>query len=182
MRSHWGFIIDTGQRECQWYTETGPRAGELVVSSSPCSVPETAIKPFVLKSHFERWLIVTLRDRQVDTSWYKLTLSWHGTPSRQRVVALAPTHYVNLISLFKTPIGNLLLTNFKSSEVWHYTVLTWNRTLKSRCFPALPVQAMLSQRNFIRKSSLSFDPLLNILDWESRLVACYNIMLYNTVI
>ena len=45
---------------------------------------------------------------------------------------------------FKIPMGNLLLTSFNlkssDSEVYHYTVL--NGTLKSRCFPAFPVQAM----------------------------------------
>ena len=61
-------------------------------------------------------------------------------PSRWWVVVLALTHYEKLIGLFKTPIGNLLLNSFKSSEVYHYTVL--NGTLKSRCFPAFPVQAM----------------------------------------
>ena len=55
-------------------------------------------------------------------------------------MALALTHYINLMGLFKNPIGNLLLTSFKSSEVYHYTVL--NGTLKSRYFPAFPVQVM----------------------------------------
>ena len=53
------------------------------------------------------------------------------------MVALALTHYVKLMGLFKTPIGNLPLPSFKSSEVYHYTVLNG-----SRCYPAFPVQAM----------------------------------------
>ena len=58
------------------------------------------------------------------------------------MVALSLTHYVKLMGLLKSlfKFGNLPLTSFKSSEVYHYTVL--NGTLKSRCFPAFPVQAM----------------------------------------
>ena len=40
---------------------------------------------------------------------------------------------------FKNPIGNLLFTSFKSSEVCHYSVL--NRTLVIPWVTSVPVQA-----------------------------------------
>ena len=68
---------------------------EVTVSSDPRSAPKTAKKPFFLKSHLTRWLLSLGRGSQLgtelileeaanfwywaDTSWYKLTLSWHWT-------------------------------------------------------------------------------------------------------
>ena len=43
----------------------------VVVGSSPLSVPETAKKPFFLKSHSKRWLFLTLPvKRQATWAWY----------------------------------------------------------------------------------------------------------------
>ena len=52
------------------------------------SAPQTAKKPFSLKSHFTRWLLPLWRGSQLDTelilSWYYLTISWHKTALRRR--------------------------------------------------------------------------------------------------
>ena len=87
---------------------------DLVVSSSLWCVPETAKKPFFFKIHSKRCFFVTLQ----------LEFARPAT-SRQRVVALALTHYVNLIGLFQASIGNLPLISFKSSP------LSPSRTRKS---------------------------------------------------
>ena len=78
---------------------------ELAVSSSPWSLPQTAKKPVFLKSDF----LSLWRDRQLDTSWYKLIqvdTSWHW-------------------------VGNLTLSLQKAQllNCWHcWTLLLCSRT------------------------------------------------------
>ena len=63
---------------------------DFALSSDPTqrSAPQTAKKPFSLKSHFTRWLLPLWRGSQLDTelilSWYYLTISWHKTALRRR--------------------------------------------------------------------------------------------------
>ena len=52
-------------------------------------------------------------------SYFVQTL--HSSAGRWWVVALALTHYVNLMGLFKYPIGDIQLTTFKSSLPLHCT-------------------------------------------------------------
>ena len=68
--------------------------------------------------------------------------------------------------LKKNPVVTSSSLVFKSSEVFQYTVI--NGTLKQRCIPGFPVEGMQGSRKNFMHHTLSFNPYLDIFDWESQ--------------